>query len=95
MSRRLSRCTTADVVDVSTDDTLIVKLDGIGDGSTNVMDLTNQPLRIRVLLAEIPDKYRVSNLKPSHSGMVVMLLLLRLLMLSDSLGQVGSHDVKQ
>lgn len=95
MSRRLSRCSTADVVDVSTDDTLIVKLNGIGDGSTNIMDLTNQPLRIRVLLAEISDKYRVSNFKPSHSGVAIVLLLLRFLMLSECFGQVGSHDVKQ
>ena len=39
-SRLLRQCTTADVVDVSTDDSMIVQLNTVGHGSTNVLNFT-------------------------------------------------------
>ena len=48
-----------------------------------------QPFRVRVLLTEITHKHRVTNIKLSNLNM----LLMRLLTLSNSLGQTGSHNI--
>ena len=46
----------ADVIDLSTDDSMIVQLNSVGHGPANVMNLTKQPFRMRVLWAEVSHK---------------------------------------
>ena len=75
------------------DDSLIVQFDSVGHRSLNVSNLTQQPFRVRMLWAEVAHKHCVSHLKTSHLGVIIMAVFLRHLMLSDSLGQVRSHNV--
>ena len=60
------------MVDVATDDSFIAELDGVRHGSTNVLDMTKQPLRVRVLLTEIAYKDRVTNFKTSDLNMIIL-----------------------
>ena len=53
------------MVDVATDDSLVVELDGVGRGSTNILDMTKQPSWMRMLLTKVSDKDRVTNLETS------------------------------
>ena len=69
------------MVNVTTDDSLIVELDGVGHGSTNVLDMTEQPSWVRMLLTEISNKNRVTNFKTSD----LCVILLTGLSLSNSL----------
>ena len=48
---------TADVVEVSTNNTLIVQFDSVGHRSTKVSNLTEQPFRVRMLWAEVTHKH--------------------------------------
>ena len=82
-----------DVVDVSTDDSVITKLNSTQDGSMNIKNLTKEPFRMRVMWAENSHKHGITNLKPSSSDVIIMKLLLRFLMLSYCSGQVRSLDI--
>ena len=88
----LSRCTMTDVVLLLTDDSMVVQLNSVGQGSKNVTDLTKQPFQMRVLWDEILHKHWISNLKTSLFGTIIMTLFLRYLLLLNLLGQIRSHD---
>ena len=60
------------MVDVATDDSLIVELDGIGHRSMNVLDITEQPSWVRMLLTEISNKDRVTNFETSDLCMILL-----------------------
>ena len=77
------------MVDVASDDSLVVELDGIGHGSTDGLDMAEQPLRVRMLLTEISDKNRVTNFKTSDLCMIILTRLA----LSDSLGKIRPHGI--
>ena len=73
------------------DESLIMELHGIGHGSSDGLNMTEQPFRVRVLLAEISHKDRVTNFKASDLDMI----LLTRLSLSNSLGQIRPHCIQQ
>ena len=78
-----------DVVDVASEDSLVVELDSRGHGSMDGLDMPKQPLRVRMLLTEISDKDRVTNFKTSDLCMIILTRLA----LSDSLGKVRPHGI--
>ena len=60
------------MIDVTSDDSLIVELDGIGHGSSDDFNMTEQPFRVRMLLTEIAYKDRVTNFKTSDLDMIIL-----------------------
>ena len=76
------------MVDMASDDS-IVELDGIGHGSMDVLDMPQQPLWVRMLLTEISDKDRVTNLKTLDPCTITPTRLA----LSDSLGKIWPHGI--
>ena len=60
------------MIDVASDDSLIVELDGIGHGSTDGLDTAEQPFRVGMLLTEISYKDRVTIFKTSDLDMITL-----------------------
>ena len=60
------------MIDVAADDSLIVELHCVGHGSSDILDVTEQPFRVRVLLTEIAYKDRVTNFKTPDLDMILL-----------------------
>ena len=79
------------MVDVASENSLIVELYGIGQGSLDGLNMIEQPSRVRVLLTEISHEDRVTNFKASDLDVIHLTRL----SLSNSLGQIRPHCIQQ
>ena len=73
------------------DNSMVVQLNGVGHGSTNVLNLTQQLFWVRMLLAEIAHKHRVTDFKISDLSMIILTRL----SLLNNLGEIGSDSILQ